>query len=39
MLVPVKRIVLPVSAGSEPIGQSSNAAPVWVPPPIHCPTT
>ena len=37
--MPVNRMVLPVAAGSEPIGMSSNAAPVWVPPPIHWPTT
>jgi len=35
IVVPVNRIVLPVPAGRVPIGMSSNAAPVWVPPPIH----
>jgi hypothetical protein len=34
-----KRIVLPEPAGSDPMGISSNASPVWVPPPFHCPTT
>ena len=38
-VVPVNRIVLPVSGGSEPMGQSPNASPVWVPPPSHWPTT
>lgn len=38
-VVPVKRTVLPVSAGREPMGRSRKAAPVWGPPPSHCPTT
>src|SRR5580658_8027206 len=38
-VVPVNRIVLPVPAGSGPNGMSSNASPVWVPPPSHWPTT
>ena len=38
-VVPVNRSVLPVPAGSGPKGMSSNAPPVWVPPPSHWPTT
>src|SRR4051794_14832661 len=37
--VPVKRIVLPVLAGNAPMGMSSKASPVWVPPPSHWPMT
>jgi hypothetical protein len=38
-VVPVNRIVLPDASGSDPMGRSSNAAPVCVPPPSHRPTT
>jgi hypothetical protein len=34
-VMPVNSIFLPPPGGSAPTGMSSNASPVWVPPPFH----